>query len=209
MADPGVKPTFWQMYRVPLLLGGAGIVVVITSLILLIKTVQTAAPIEFSPSASSGQAASGSGQAASLITIDIEGAVVSPGVYQLPRESRVEDAIVAAGGLAADADSERIAATINRAAKVVDGGKLYFPRQGERQGASLSGSGQDSSGVTRVASVSINSASQAELEALPGIGPVTAKKIIDNRPYQTLEELLAKKILSATLYEKLKDELTL
>src|SRR3989344_1871453 len=132
------QPPFWQTYRVPLLLGGAGIVVVITSLILLIKTVQTATPIEFSGSIDGEEGKEGQERKTSAISVDVEGAVVAPGVYQLPRDSRVEDAITAAGGLSSDADTERIAATINRASKVVDGGKLYFPRQGERQGASLS-----------------------------------------------------------------------
>ncbi len=208
--DQHPQPPFWQTYRVPLVLCGVGIVVIIISLILLIKTVQTATPIEFSHS-SPAETAGSSGQALT-IRVDIEGAVVSPGVYELPRDSRVEDAIAAAGGLASDADTERIAATVNRAAKLVDGGKLYFPKQGERQGQTLSTQELQAQGRalgSQLSTVSVNTASQSELEALAGVGPVTAQKIINNRPYQTLQELLAKKVLSASLYKKLKDQLTL
>ena len=57
--------------------------------------------------------------------------------------------------------------------------------------------------------ININSASQTELEALPGVGPVTAGKIIDGRPYQTLEELKSKKAVGNALFEKIKDKLTI
>ena len=210
--DQYPQPPFWQTYRVPLILGGAGVIVIITSLILLIKTVQTATPIEFSSSVEEEEGKEGQERTLSKISIDVEGAVASPGVYQLPRESRVEDAIAAAGGLASDADTERIAATINRAAKVVDGGKLYFPRQGERQGASLSTQELQAQGRalgSQLSTVSVNAASQSELEALAGVGPVTAQKIITNRPYQTIEELVSKKAMGQSLFNKLKEQLTL
>jgi len=57
--------------------------------------------------------------------------------------------------------------------------------------------------------VSINSGTQAELEELPGIGPVTAGKIIDNRPYGSVQELLERKIVGKTTFEKIKDLITL
>ena len=56
--------------------------------------------------------------------------------------------------------------------------------------------------------ININTATQTELEALPGVGPVTAGKIIDGRPYQTLEELKTKKAVGNALFEKIKDKLT-
>lgn len=57
--------------------------------------------------------------------------------------------------------------------------------------------------------ISINSASQFELELLPGVGPVTAQKIIDNRPYETLEELVIKKAVGQKLFEKIKQYVSL
>lgn len=137
------------------------------------------------------------------IVVDVAGAVVTPGVYKLAQESRVFDAIKAAGGLNEDADRTRI----NLAAKVVDGQKINVPAIGEQLGSSIVGSsvaGQSISGL-----VSINSGSQAELESLPGIGPVTAVKIISSRPYSTLEDLKTKKAVGSATYDKIKDLITL
>ncbi len=123
-----------------------------------------------------------------------------PGVYTLPQGSRVEDAITAAGGLGSAADEVLYAKTINRAAKIVDGAKLYIPAKGEQ-----------SPGTQGAVStlVNVNSASQSELESLPGVGPVTAQKIIDNRPYLTLDDVVTKKAIGASLYDKLKNSLSL
>ncbi len=198
--------SFWQTYRVPLVLGGLGVIVIVVSLALLFKAVQTTTPIEFSSSKEGEEGKEGQERKTSKISVDIEGAVASPGVYQLPAGSRVDDAIVAAGGLSADADIERIASSINRAGKLVDAGKLYFPKKGEAAGSSSS----DVSNVSPLSNVvSINSGSQSELEALRGIGPATAQKIIDGRPYQTLEELVSKKAMGQSLFNKLKEQLTL
>lgn len=171
-----------------------------TSLILLVRSVQTTTPIVFSDEASVAGVLSGT------IQIDIEGAVVNPGVYELPAGSRVENAIVTAGGLSEEADEELLAKTVNRAAKVVDGGKIYIPIKGESS-TLYDVSGNSSGSLERL--VNINSASQSELEALPGVGPVTAGKIIFNRPYQTLEELISKKAVGQSLFEKIKPQLAL
>ena len=64
-------------------------------------------------------------------------------------------------------------------------------------------------GDTKNGLVSVNFATAAELDVLSGVGPVTAQKIIDNRPYQSLDELVTKKAISASLYDKLKDTLSL
>ncbi len=184
------EASFWAKYRVPLVLGGGSLLLIVISLVLLIKSVQTEAPIEFHEATSS--AASGS-----PIKVDVEGAVTAPGVYSLSAEARVEDALQAAGGLRADADMAAVARTLNRAAKLTDGGKIYVPKVGETPPAAGAGS------------VSINTASVGVLEALPGIGPATAAKIVANRPYQNLTELVGKKVLSPTLFNKLKEQLTL
>lgn len=186
--------------KIPLVLGASSVILLAIALSLLFKTSQPTASIEFSLES---EEASVAGQQARLITIDIEGAVNQQGVYQLPEGSRIEDAIAAAGDLTNSADLDKISQTINRAAKLLDGGKLYFPKKGELTPAS------GISSEPRSAGVSINSASQSELEALSGIGPVTAGKIISNRPYQVLEELVTKKALSKSLFEKLKNQLTL
>jgi len=193
-------------YKIPILLGGISAFAIVVSIVLLVQSTQTIEPIRFSSEEASGPASpetssrGGSALGAGTITVDIEGAVEHPGVYTFPAGSRVEDAIVAAGGLESDADEELFAKTMNRAMKLVDGGKLYIPIL---SASSLIAPSSHSS------LISINFGSESELDTLPGIGPVTAKKIIDNRPYQTLDELVAKKAVGAALFEKIKDQLSL
>lgn len=202
----------FRNFKIPIILGAASLLLIGLSIIILLKSYQTTKPIEFSSDTGISGQATTSAQAGS-ITIDVEGSVVRPGLYKLPVGSRVEEAIAAAGGFSAEADTERISQVVNRAAKLVDGGKLYFPKRGsglnQDQGLIPVGAQSQTLGMATGGQVSINSASQAELEALPGIGPVTAKKIIDNRPYQTLEELVTKKVMGQSLFEKLKDQLIL
>lgn len=190
--------TILRDYKIPIVLGGISVLSIVVSIVLLVKSTQTAEPIRFS-----SEEASGSALGAAALTVDVEGAVVHPGVYTLSGGARVEDAIIAAGGLGSDADEELFAKTINRAAKITDGAKLYIPKAGVNQTSHIPSETQNGSPV------SVNFATEAELDVLPGVGPATAQKIIDNRPYQTLDELVTKKAIGASLYEKLKNDLSL
>lgn len=138
-----------------------------------------------------------------MISVDVSGAVNKPGVYQLIMGSRIEEAISAAGGFSETANGEYISKYLNMAQKLSDGSKIYVPIAGETAGTSAT------TGVMVEAKVNINTATQAELEALPGIGPVTASKIISDRPYQKVEDLFSKKIVSKAVFEKIKDSLVL
>lgn len=190
-----------RLYKVPLILGGLSVLAIGTSLVLLVKSIQTTTPIEFS----GDQVATGSALGASIIKVDIEGAVVNPGLYSLPEGSRVEDGITAAGGLMADADYEYVAKTLNRAMRLVDGAKVFFPTSESNQSM-----GSVSLQTEEVSSlISVNTASESQLDTLPGVGPVTAKKIIDNRPYQTLEELVSKKAVGQSVFEKIKNQISI
>jgi competence protein ComEA len=141
------------------------------------------------------------------IVVDIQGAVVAPGVYELPSESRIKDVLIAASGLSSDADREWISKNLNQAAKLTDGGKIYIPKVGESN--SFINLGQAGSlGVTASGLININSSSQSELESLPGIGPVTAGKIIDNRPYAAIEDLRSKKVVGQSVFDKIKDKIS-
>ena len=145
---------------------------------------------------------------AKTIAIDIEGAVVRPGLYKLPQDSRMQDALIVAGGLAASADRQFIFKNLNLATKLTDGAKIYIPFVGE----SVIGSGvlNTSSQVGTVGSlVNINSSSQSQLEVLPGIGPASALKIIAARPYSSIDELLKKKIVSSKVFDQIKDKITI
>ena len=130
------------------------------------------------------------------VVVHVDGAVIRPGVYQLKADSRVGDAINAAGGLATSADQSKI----NLAAKVADGQKIYIARIGEEVKGTTSIT--STTGITGL--ININTASESELDKLPGVGPVTAAKIIASRPYSAPEELLTKKVVNTSVYEKIK-----
>lgn len=139
------------------------------------------------------------------VSVDVSGAVKNAGVYTLKEGARIEDAISAAGGFSEQANQEYISKYLNMAQKLADGSKVYVPFVGE---TSLPHTGGQSGMVSGVQSkVNINTATQSELEALPGIGPVTASKIISDRPYQAVEELLNKKIVTKSVWEKIKDQI--
>jgi competence protein ComEA len=145
---------------------------------------------------------------AKIILADIEGAVVKPGMYKLAENSRIQDGLVAAGGLSAQADREYIAKNLNLATKLSDGAKIYVPLIGE---AVNSGSvpNTSSEGVAVGTLTNINTSSESQLDSLPGIGPVTAQKIIVGRPYSSTDELLSKKIVSSKVFDQIKGKITI
>lgn len=118
-------------------------------------------------------AASTTTTADAFVIAHAAGAVVHPGVYKLAAGARVTDLIDAAGGPAPDADVDRL----NLAAVVVDGQRVYVPRVGEVVTAADSVIGTDQP----AGPLNLNIATLAQLEALPGVGPATAKAIIDER----------------------------
>ncbi len=140
------------------------------------------------------------------IVVDVEGAVNRPGIYTLGENSREQDAIKAAGGVSSKADMTAIAKGMNMAAKLSDGMKLYIPFLGEQPAATV---GDQSVAGASTGSISINSASESQLESLPGVGAVTAEKIISNRPYNSLGELTSKKAVTSSVFQKIKDLISL
>lgn len=138
------------------------------------------------------------------IAVDVGGEVAKPGVYRLAEGSRVDDAVNAAGGLRVEADRARI----NLAARLVDGQKVYVAKIGEPAGQGVGGSAGRIAGVSESQLVNINMASEAELDRLPGVGPATAQKIVASRPYSSLADLLGKKVVNKSVYEKIKDLIT-
>lgn len=145
-------------------------------------------------------------EAQKMISVDVSGAVKNPGVYKLQDGSRIEDSLKAAGGFAENVNQEYVSKYLNLAQKLSDGSKVYVPQEGEQTSGVQS---QAVAGVNTQSKVNINTASQSEIEALPGIGPVTASKIISGRPYQQIEDLLNKKVVSKAVFEKIKDQLVL
>ena len=147
-------------------------------------------------------------------SVHVAGAVVAPGLYRLADAARVADAVAAAGGLAQDADGDRL----NLAAPLADGQRLFVPRIGapdapEPVAPSGVGLGPDAApeagdGVSD-APIDINRAGATELEALPGIGPTLAGAIVEHRtrhgPFRSVEGLLDVSGIGAARLEQLRD----
>jgi competence protein ComEA len=120
------------------------------------------------------QGGSGAGAATKLV-VHVAGAVREPGLYRLAEGSRVADAVARAGGAAASADTT----ALNLAAPLVDGMQVVVPARIEAAAGRGAAGGEAGSGPA--ARVSLGSATIEQLDALPGIGPVTAQKIVDYR----------------------------
>jgi competence protein ComEA len=134
------------------------------------------------------------GAAAPKLVVHVAGAVRRPGLYRLAEGKRVADAVARAGGATAPADT----AAINLAAPLADGTQVLVPRR-------VPGGG----GATVGGRVSLSSATAAELDALPGIGPVTAQKILDYRAehggFRSVEDLDAIPGIGPARVEQLRD----
>lgn len=144
--------------------------------------------------------------ASDLLVVDVEGAVLRPGILELPAGSRVADAVEAAGGYSPDADLASAASQVNLAAVVRDGQQIVVPTIGAAAGGGSSGSGANG-GL-----VDLNSATPEALDALPGIGPVTVQKIVaarTDKPFGSLEELVTRKVLTNSQLDKIRDLITL
>ena len=162
----------------------------------------TEAPIELtlpradtSPPSSAGGPAGHGGAPSSPsdgVVVHVAGAVASPGLYRLGDGARVADALEAAGGPAADADLD----AVNLAGKVSDGERVYLPRRGEVPPAVVAGGGPGGAadGGRSTGPLDLNTATAAQLEALPGVGPATVEAILSYRKekgrFRSVDELL-------------------
>jgi len=136
-----------------------------------------------------------------IVLVDVKGAVVTPGVYEVSANGRVKDVIQKAGGFLEEADQ----AQLNLAGKVIDEMMIYVPIKGETTVAA--GSVTAESGL-----ISINTADLIELQELPGIGPAKAEAIIqyreENGPFSASEDLQNISGIGEKTFEKLKDLIT-
>lgn len=152
-------------------------------------------------------AATTSTTAAAELVVHAAGAVASPGLYRLAEGARVADVLEAAGGAAPDADLARI----NLAAPVADGSQVYVVRVGEAPppGSSSSSPG---GGSVPAGPLDLNTATLAELEELPGIGPSTAQAILAEREkrgrFGSVEELLDVRGIGPAKLDGLRDLVT-
>jgi competence protein ComEA len=135
-----------------------------------------------------------------FVVVDVVGAVAHPGVVRLPAGSRVLDALLAAGGMTGDADLF----AVNKAALLRDGMRIYVPRPGEAVPAG-------SVGTSAETKIDVNHASEAELNALPGIGPSTAARIVRSRrerPFARIEELQTRGLVTPRAFADIRDLIT-
>jgi competence protein ComEA len=149
-----------------------------------------------------------SAAATSTVVVDVQGGVAEPGIRELPAGSRVADAIAAAGGYATDADLEAAAAGLNLAQPLVDGGQVRVPRTSDAVAAAAPGStaGAADPGAGAGGLVNLNTATPEELEALPGIGPVTVQKIVaarQERPFSSLDDAVQRGVINRGQLEDL------
>ncbi|MCS7007510.1 MAG: ComEA family DNA-binding protein [Gaiellaceae bacterium] len=144
-----------------------------------------------------------------LVVVHVVGAVRSPGLLRLPEGSRVVDAVERAGGATRKADL----AGVNLAAPLVDGTQVVVPfRAGPGAMPSVVGGGSPPVGSGSRPPVSLSSATAEELDALPGVGPVTAQRILDYRaehgPFASVDDLDAVPGIGPARIEQLRDLVT-
>lgn len=184
----------WEQNKAPVILGLIGILLVSVGILATLFFYQQKEPeIEIIV-----------GEEEGTIWVDLAGAVMQPGVYELPSGSRYKDLLARAGGLSAGADREWVEKNLNLAQKLEDAQKVFIPSQSETESGEVAGE----SSVVAGKIININTASASELDTLWGIGEVRAKDIIDNRPYSSTDELLTKKIIPSNVFEKIKEEIT-
>ncbi len=150
------------------------------------------------------------------LVVDVAGAVLHPGVYHLPAGSRVADAITAAGGFGPRVDAPA-AEALNLAAPLTDGVQIRVPSRddppagdaasrGTSAGAASGGAPVGGAGGAGGGQVDLNTATAAQLDTLPGIGPVTAAKIIasrEERRFAAVDDLQTRKLVGASAFTKL------
>ena len=172
----------WNRPQEAVVLAGAALVLAASGLLLVAR--RPAPPIRIIEAPSSPE-----------LVIQMDGAVIRPGIYRLPPGARLSDALAAAGGLRADASPDGV----NRARRLRDGERVTVPSIGG--GARSAGGGAGDA-------LDLNSATAVELEELPGVGPVLARRIVEHRTsrggFHRLDDLLQVKGVGPRLLDGLR-----
>lgn len=160
------------------------------------------------------------------IFVEIAGAVEKPDVYEVTPGARLKDVLIKAGGLSPQADRDFFYRNFNLAKIVNDQEKFYIPSTDEINSGLFKeilqtldytqtkqpivlGNSKELVKNNNNQLININTATMEELDSLPGVGKVTAQKIIQNRPYFSIEDLLNKKVVGKSVFEKIKNLITL
>ena len=203
---------FFEKNKRQVILGGLGVFLlgigVLSAVVL--STKQESSSIEILPAEE---------EQVSEIFIHIAGAVQKPGLYKLSSDSRVNDALVAAGGLASDADREWFDKNVNLAQQLSDGVKLHIPYknsktpirqladQNSKQNSVVAGEQTSIFSQETQGKININTASISQLDSLPGIGPAYAQRIIDSRPFSKIEDIMNVTGIGEKTFEKIQDQI--
>lgn len=141
-----------------------------------------------------------------MIVVDISGAVVQPGVYELPADSRIYDAVAAAGGLLSEADLD----ALNQAELLQDAAKIRVLTEAEAETVQDTAVNTDISAQAS-GKININTADMAQLCTLSGIGESRAKDIIayreQNGPFQAIEDIMKVNGIKDATFDKIKEEI--
>lgn len=218
--------SFWKSFRAEIILIFISLIIVVVSLAIFIKVNNEENKSQFVFEEEPNVETSRRDVSTNKIYIDLSGAVEKPDVYEVTAGARLKDVLILGDGLSVEADRQFFARNFNLARILSDQEKIYIPSIQEIvQG--LFGENpavvnqiqprltSNSAGVVpqtqnqQPLKISINTASVAELDTLPGVGQITAEKIISNRPYKLAEELLMKKIVNKGVYEKIKNLVTI
>jgi competence protein ComEA len=221
---PGVASTEAHAGGAPRLAGANPVVaiagvagaLVVGALAVMIAVTGAGAGTVAGPETGSGALGSEAPQGASgQIVVDVVGAVVEPGVYRLSPGARVGDAIESAGGFSPRVDAARVATELNLAATLQDGAQIRVPSRDETPppvgGGGTGGGGTGGGSGPGGGLINVNTASQSELETLPGIGPVTAEKIMASRataPFTAIEQLRERGLVFESVFEDIRALIT-
>ena len=145
------------------------------------------------------------------VHVHVAGAVVDPGMYELPASARVNDAIAAASGFSDDAIQD----SVNLASALTDGQQVRVLAQGEAQAnpsaASASGADAAPSASSQSGPVNINTADEAALDRIPGVGPATARAIVEERekngPFSSVDDVTRVEGIGKKKLERMRDSL--
>ena len=199
----------WDKYRIEIFLISSSLVIAITSGVIFVMNQTQTVKDKSIPEPIKKIA-----KPQNNILVDLSGAVERADVYEVTLGARLKDVLIQAGGLSAEADRLFFARNYNLARILKDQEKIYIPSVEDVEKGSLTENqltlqNADSNIIGASEKVNINTASIDQLDTLPGIGKVTGQKIIQNRPYQSLEDLLNKKIVNKSVYEKIKGQISL